>query len=84
MLELETGTEHITFRLNWDVNVKNRVIDPKISLEMLMKLALPHDAAFTSLFDYSNLEECFAGALMQVRYTLFYIKSLLYHLSFFL
>ncbi|KAI5668044.1 hypothetical protein M9H77_17897 [Catharanthus roseus] len=32
---------------------------------MLMKLALPHDAAFTSLFDYSNLEECFAGALMQ-------------------
>lgn len=48
MPELEMGREENFFLPDWDLNVNDRSIDPKVCAEMLDHVVLPQDIMFAS------------------------------------
>lgn len=47
---LETGEKEILFQPDWDLNVNDHSIDPRVYAEMLDHLMLPRDILFASKF----------------------------------
>lgn len=64
--ELETGGEEILFRPDWNVNVNDHTIDPRVCTEILNHIVFPWDVMFASQISSTKLMTYFSITLMQV------------------